>query len=47
VVSSMLQFSFMERFVKIAAQPANAGGAAGTAAARAPITNLPLEPGAR
>jgi polysaccharide export outer membrane protein len=48
VVSSILQTSFAIRFAKIAGQSASAGGGTGgTAAARGPITNLPLEPGAR
>jgi polysaccharide biosynthesis/export protein len=44
VVSSTLQTSFMIRYLQILKTPlTGAGGAAG----RAPITNLPLEPGAR
>jgi polysaccharide export outer membrane protein len=48
VIGSMLQTGFMIRAVKLATLPAAgaAGGAAG-ATTRAPITNLPLEPGAR
>jgi polysaccharide biosynthesis/export protein len=45
VLSTTLQTAFTIRSVKIAGQPATIGGAAG--AARGPITNLPLEPGAR
>ncbi len=45
VLSSFLQTTFAIRFAKIAAQPATTGAAG--AAARGPITNLPLEPGAR
>jgi polysaccharide export outer membrane protein len=48
VIGSMLQTAFTIRAVKIAGQPANLGGVAGAAGAtRGPITNLPLEPGAR
>ncbi len=47
VVGSMLQTAFTIRAVKFAAQPVTPAGAAGTAATRGPITNLPLEPGAR
>jgi polysaccharide export outer membrane protein len=48
VIGSILQTSFAIRFAKVATLPANggAGGAASTAA-RGPVTNLPLEPGAR
>jgi polysaccharide biosynthesis/export protein len=46
VVSSTLQTSFMIRYLQILKTPVAAAGAAG-AAGRAPITNLPLEPGAR
>ncbi len=46
VIGSMLQTAFTIRAVKFASLPAAPGGAAG-AAARGPITNLPLEPGAR
>jgi polysaccharide biosynthesis/export protein len=47
VLGTTLQSAFTIRSVKFAALPANAGGGAGAAAARGPITNLPLEPGAR
>ena len=46
VVSSTLQTSFMIRYLQILKSPVAGAGAAG-AAGRAPITNLPLEPGAR
>jgi len=45
VLGTTLQSAFTIRAVKFAALPATPGGAAG--AARGPITNLPLEPGAR
>jgi polysaccharide export outer membrane protein len=45
VIGSMMQTSFAIRAVKFAAVPVAPAGAAG--AARGPITNLPLEPGAR
>ncbi len=45
VIGSMLQTAFTIRAVKFAALPANPGAAG--AAGRAPVTNLPLEPGAR
>jgi polysaccharide export outer membrane protein len=45
VVSSTLQTSFMIRYLQILKTPVTAAGAGG--AGRAPITNLPLEPGAR
>jgi polysaccharide biosynthesis/export protein len=46
IVGSTLQTSFMIRYLQILKTPVTgAGGAAG--ASRAPITNLPLEPGAR
>jgi len=45
VLGTTLQSAFTIRSVKFAALPAAPGGAAG--AARGPITNLPLEPGAR
>jgi polysaccharide export outer membrane protein len=44
VISSTLQTSFMIRYLQILKTPVAAAGAGG---ARAPITNLPLEPGAR
>ena len=47
VVSSILQTSFAIRFAKLATLPANPGGGTAGAAARGPVTNLPLEPGAR
>ena len=49
VLGTTLQSAFTIRAVKFAGLPATgAGGAAGAAAAaRGPITNLPLEPGAR
>jgi polysaccharide biosynthesis/export protein len=49
VIGSMLQTAFTIRAVKFAGAPIGAGGAGGaaTGASRAPITNLPLEPGAR
>ncbi len=47
VVGSMLQTAFTIRAVKFAAAPIAGGGTGGTAATRGPITNLPLEPGAR
>ncbi len=45
VVGSTLQYSFAARFVKQINAPTTAGGTAGRTAG--PITNLPLEPGAR
>jgi polysaccharide export outer membrane protein len=45
VLGTTLQSAFTIRSVKFAAVPVAGAGAAG--AARAPITNLPLEPGAR
>ena len=45
VLSTTLQTAFTIRSVKFAGLPAAPAGAAG--AARGPITNLPLEPGAR
>jgi polysaccharide export outer membrane protein len=45
VLGTTLQSAFTIRSVKFAALPATAG--AGGAAARGPLTNLPLEPGAR
>jgi polysaccharide export outer membrane protein len=45
VISSILQTSFTIRAVKLAGTSVTPPGAAG--AARGPITNLPLEPGAR
>ena len=47
VLGTTLQTAFTIRAVKFAAQPIVAPGAAGRRAARGPITNLPLEPGAR
>jgi polysaccharide biosynthesis/export protein len=50
VIGSTLQTAFTIRAVKFAAAPiagGGAGGVGGTAASRAPITSLPLEPGAR
>jgi polysaccharide export outer membrane protein len=46
VLGTTLQTAFTIRSVKFAALPASPGGAAG-GAARGPVTNLPLEPGAR
>lgn len=46
VVGSTLQYSFMARYLKILQTPVTGVGAAATTS-RAPITNLPLEPGAR
>jgi polysaccharide biosynthesis/export protein len=46
VLSTTLQTAFTIRSVKFASLPAGAGGA-GAAAARGPVTSLPLEPGAR
>jgi polysaccharide export outer membrane protein len=45
VLGTTLQTAFTIRSVKFAGLPATPGGAAG--AARGPVTNLPLEPGAR
>jgi polysaccharide export outer membrane protein len=45
VIGSMLQSSFAFRYLQILRTPV--GGAAGAAASRSPVTNLPLEPGAR
>ncbi len=47
VVSSILQTSFAVRFAKIATLPASPAGTGTAGAARGPVTNLPLEPGAR
>ena len=53
VLGSMLQYSFTARSVKLLSQPINptgaagAAGAAGTSSRGGPITNLPLQPGAR
>ena len=51
VIGSMLQTAFTIRAVKFAGAPIGAGGGVGggtgAAASRGPITNLPLEPGAR
>jgi polysaccharide biosynthesis/export protein len=47
VIGSMLQTAFTIRAVKFAAAPIGAAGGTGAAASRGPITNLPLEPGAR
>jgi polysaccharide biosynthesis/export protein len=47
VLGTTLQSAFTIRAVKFAQLPATAGGAGGAGAARGPITNLPLEPGAR
>ncbi len=56
VIGSMMQTAFAIRGVKISALPIGGGGGAGglaggvgggAATARGPITNLPLEPGAR
>jgi polysaccharide biosynthesis/export protein len=44
VVGSILQYSFAARYLQILKTPV---AAAGAAAARGPITSLPLEPGAR
>jgi len=45
VIGTTLQSAFTIRAVKLSTLPAQPGGTAG--AARGPITNLPLEPGAR
>ncbi len=47
VIGSTLQTAFTIRAVKFAGLPAGGLGGAGAAAARGPVTNLPLEPGAR
>ena len=48
VIGTTLQSAFTIRAVKFASLPATTGGAgAAGAASRAPVTNLPLEPGAR
>ena len=46
VVSSTLQYSFAARFVKLIGVT-GLGGGASSSGTRGPITNLPLEPGAR
>jgi polysaccharide export outer membrane protein len=46
VIGSTLQYSFAARYLKILQTPLTTG-TGGTGAARGPITNLPLEPGAR
>jgi polysaccharide export outer membrane protein len=46
VIGSMLQTAFTIRAVKFAGAPIGVGGT-GAGATRGPITNLPLEPGAR
>jgi polysaccharide export outer membrane protein len=46
VIGSMLQYSFTVRSIKFLSAPITGAGGT-TGAARAPITNLPLEPGAR
>jgi polysaccharide biosynthesis/export protein len=51
VLGSMLQYSFTARSVKLLSTPSTpaggAAGAAGTTSRGGPITNLPLQPGAR
>ena len=47
VLGTTLQSAFTIRAVKFAGLPATGAGVGGAAAARGPITNLPLEPGAR
>jgi polysaccharide biosynthesis/export protein len=47
VIGSMLQTAFSIRAVKLSTLPAGGLGGAAGAASRSPITNLPLEPGAR
>jgi polysaccharide export outer membrane protein len=47
VLGKTLQYAFTKRAVAFAAQPITGAGGAGTGAARGPVTNLPLEPGAR
>jgi polysaccharide export outer membrane protein len=46
VVSSTLQYSFMARYLKILNTPLTTGSGTSSSTSR-PITNLPLEPGAR
>src|SRR5262249_2534394 len=47
VIGSMLQTAFTLRAVKFASLPAGGGVGGAAAGNRAPITNLPIEPGAR